>query len=160
MSKPRTPARKKTACPARALGYSPITTGFAFLPLLATPRSRCRRRLTSARSVRYVRDLIRVPRSRADVPAVRDFTAQVRERLPAAAEHAALARCRRHGVFSVIHVAARQLLHPEVHDEPVPPYQKNPLAPSSRTAVIAQRRIRKTYCVNRTWSMSSFRSIG
>ena len=42
-------------------------------------------RLTSARSVRYVRVL----RPRADVPAVRDFTAEVRERLPAAAGHAA-----------------------------------------------------------------------
>jgi hypothetical protein len=46
-------------------------------------------RLTSARSVRYVRDLVRVLRPRADVPAVRDFTAEVRERLPAAAGHAA-----------------------------------------------------------------------
>ena len=46
-------------------------------------------RLTSARSVRYVRDLVRTLRPRADVPAVRDFTAEVRERLPAAAEHAA-----------------------------------------------------------------------
>ena len=42
-------------------------------------------RLTSARSVRYVRDLVRVLRPQADVPAVRDFTAEVRERLPAAA---------------------------------------------------------------------------
>ena len=42
-------------------------------------------RLTSARSVRYVRDLVRVLRPRADVAAVRDFTAEVRERLPAAA---------------------------------------------------------------------------
>ena len=46
-------------------------------------------RLTSARSVRYVRDLVRRLRPRADVPAVRDFTAEVRERLPAAAGHAA-----------------------------------------------------------------------
>ena len=46
-------------------------------------------RLTSARSVRYVRDLVRTLRPRADVPAVRDFTAEVRERLPAAAGHAA-----------------------------------------------------------------------
>jgi hypothetical protein len=46
-------------------------------------------RLTSARSVRYVRDLVRALRPRADVPAVRDFTAEVRERLPAAAGHAA-----------------------------------------------------------------------
>ncbi len=46
-------------------------------------------RLTSARSVRYVRDLVRVLRPQADVPAVRDFTAEVRERLPAAAGHAA-----------------------------------------------------------------------
>jgi hypothetical protein len=46
-------------------------------------------RLTSARSVRYVRDLVRILRPRADVPAVRDFTAEVRERLPAAAGHAA-----------------------------------------------------------------------
>jgi len=41
-------------------------------------------RLTSARSVRYVRDLVRTRRPRADVPSVRDFTAEVRERLPAA----------------------------------------------------------------------------
>jgi len=46
-------------------------------------------RLTSARSVHYVRDLARRLRPRADVPAVRDFTAEVRERLPAAAGHAA-----------------------------------------------------------------------
>jgi tetratricopeptide (TPR) repeat protein len=46
-------------------------------------------RLTSARSVRYVRDLVRTIRPRADVPAVRDFTAEVGERLPAAAGHAA-----------------------------------------------------------------------
>jgi hypothetical protein len=45
-------------------------------------------RLTSARSVRYVRDLVRRLRPRADVPAVRDFTAEVCERLPAAAGHA------------------------------------------------------------------------
>lgn len=46
-------------------------------------------RLTSARSVRYVRDLVRRLRPQADVPAVRDFMAEVRERLPAAAGHAA-----------------------------------------------------------------------
>ena len=46
-------------------------------------------RLTSARSVRYVRDLARRLQPRADVPAVRDFTAEVCERLPAAAGHAA-----------------------------------------------------------------------
>jgi hypothetical protein len=46
-------------------------------------------RLTSARSVRYLRDLVRALRPQADVPAVRDFTAEVRERLPAAAGHAA-----------------------------------------------------------------------
>ena len=46
-------------------------------------------RLTSARSVRYVRDLVRTLRPQADVPAVRDFTTEVRERLPAAAGHAA-----------------------------------------------------------------------
>lgn len=46
-------------------------------------------RLTSARSVHYVRDLVRRLRPRADVPAVRDFTAEVRERLPAVAGHAA-----------------------------------------------------------------------
>ena len=45
--------------------------------------------LTSARSVHYVRDLARRLRPRADVPAVRGFTAEVRERLPAAAGHAA-----------------------------------------------------------------------
>jgi hypothetical protein len=46
-------------------------------------------RLTSARSVRYVRDLVRVLRPRAGAAAVWDFTAEVRERLPAAAGHAA-----------------------------------------------------------------------
>jgi hypothetical protein len=45
-------------------------------------------RLNSARSIRYVRDLVRRLRHRADFPAVRDFTAEVRERLPAAAGHA------------------------------------------------------------------------
>ena len=45
-------------------------------------------RLTSARSVRYLRDLIRLLRPRADISAVRDFTVEVRERLPAAAGHA------------------------------------------------------------------------
>jgi tetratricopeptide (TPR) repeat protein len=45
-------------------------------------------RLTSARSVRYLRDLIRLLRPRTDNSAVRDFTAEVRERLPAAAGHA------------------------------------------------------------------------
>jgi hypothetical protein len=42
-------------------------------------------RLTSARSVPYVGDLVRTLRPRAGVPAVRDFTAEVRERLAAAA---------------------------------------------------------------------------
>ena len=46
-------------------------------------------RLTSARSVGYVRDLVRRLRPRADVPAVRDFTAEVAERLPEAAGRAA-----------------------------------------------------------------------
>jgi hypothetical protein len=46
-------------------------------------------RLTSARSVRYVRDVVRRLGPRADVPAVRDFTAEVRQRLPVAAGHAA-----------------------------------------------------------------------
>ena len=46
-------------------------------------------RHTSARSIRYVRDLVRALSPQADVPAVRDFTAEVRERLPAAAGHAA-----------------------------------------------------------------------
>ena len=41
-------------------------------------------RLSSARSVRYVRDLVRGLRARADIAAVRDFTAEVGERLPAA----------------------------------------------------------------------------
>ncbi|HEX3960031.1 MAG TPA: hypothetical protein VHZ03_25900 [Trebonia sp.] len=36
-----------------------------------------------------VRDLVRILRPQAEVPAVRDFTAEVRERLPAAAGHAA-----------------------------------------------------------------------
>jgi hypothetical protein len=42
-------------------------------------------RLTSARSVHYVRDLVRRLRPQAGVPAVQDFLAEVRERLPAAA---------------------------------------------------------------------------
>jgi tetratricopeptide (TPR) repeat protein len=46
-------------------------------------------RLTSARSVGYVRELVRRLRPRADVPAVREFTAEVAERLPAAAARAA-----------------------------------------------------------------------
>lgn len=46
-------------------------------------------RLSSARSVRYVRDLVHRLRPSGDVPAVRDFTAEVRERLPAAAGHVA-----------------------------------------------------------------------
>ncbi len=46
-------------------------------------------RLSSARSVRYVRDLVRRLRPRADIPVVGDFTAEARERLPAAAGHAA-----------------------------------------------------------------------
>jgi hypothetical protein len=41
-------------------------------------------RLGSARSVRYVRDLVRRLRPHADIPAVRDFMAGVRDRLPAA----------------------------------------------------------------------------
>lgn len=46
-------------------------------------------RLTSARSVRYVRDLVRRLRPHANIPAVRDFMAEARERLPAAGKHAA-----------------------------------------------------------------------
>lgn len=46
-------------------------------------------RLTSARSVGYVRDLLRRLRPRAGVPVVRDFMAEVAERLPAAAGRAA-----------------------------------------------------------------------
>jgi hypothetical protein len=46
-------------------------------------------RLSSARSVRYVRDVARLLRPLASLPAVREFRAQVAERLPAAAEHAA-----------------------------------------------------------------------
>ena len=45
-------------------------------------------RLHSARSVRYVRDLARRLKLGADLPAIRDFTAEVRERLPAAAGNA------------------------------------------------------------------------
>ena len=80
----------------RAFNFSLLATAYA------AQASPCKRRpsggrgildltvrLTSARSVRYVRDLVRTLRPRADVPAVRDFTAEVRERLPAAAEHAA-----------------------------------------------------------------------
>ncbi len=43
----------------------------------------------SARSVRCVRDLTRRLRPYAAAPAVRDFTAEARERLPAEAGHAA-----------------------------------------------------------------------
>jgi hypothetical protein len=46
-------------------------------------------RLTSARSVRYIRDLVRRLRPQAGVPAVQDFMAEVRERLPGAAGHTA-----------------------------------------------------------------------
>lgn len=47
-------------------------------------------RLNSARSVRYVRDLVRRLRpGQTEVPAVRDFAAEVRERLPATAGPAA-----------------------------------------------------------------------
>ena len=47
-------------------------------------------RLNSARSVRYIRDLVRRLRpAQTDVPAVRDFAAEVRERLPATAGPAA-----------------------------------------------------------------------
>ena len=45
-------------------------------------------RLSSARSVRYLTDLVRQLQPGADVPAVRDFTVEVRERLPAAAARA------------------------------------------------------------------------
>jgi tetratricopeptide (TPR) repeat protein len=46
-------------------------------------------RLSSARSVRYVRDVARLLSPLTDVPAVREFTAEVADRLPAAAVHAA-----------------------------------------------------------------------
>jgi hypothetical protein len=46
-------------------------------------------RLSSARSIYYVRDLVKRLRPRTNVPAVRDFTAEVAERLPAAAGRAA-----------------------------------------------------------------------
>ncbi len=46
-------------------------------------------RLSSARSVRYVRDVARLLCPQASVPAVREFRAAVAERLPAAAERAA-----------------------------------------------------------------------
>ncbi len=46
-------------------------------------------RLTSGRSVRCVRDLVRRLLAQADVPAVRDFMTEVQERLPAAAGHVA-----------------------------------------------------------------------
>jgi hypothetical protein len=45
-------------------------------------------RLNSARSVRYVRDLTRMLRPHAALPAVRDFTEEVSARLPAAAGRA------------------------------------------------------------------------
>jgi hypothetical protein len=43
----------------------------------------------AALSARSGRDPVRTLRPRADVPAVRDFTAELRERLPAAAGHSA-----------------------------------------------------------------------
>lgn len=46
-------------------------------------------RLTSARSVRYVRDVARLLGPLDSVPAVRDFRSEVAERLPAPAGHAA-----------------------------------------------------------------------
>jgi hypothetical protein len=46
-------------------------------------------RLSSARSVRYIRDLTRMLKPHAAVPAVRDFITEVSGRLPAAAGHAA-----------------------------------------------------------------------
>jgi len=46
-------------------------------------------RLSSARSVRYVRGVARQLRPHASVPAVRDFRAEVAERLPGPAGHAA-----------------------------------------------------------------------
>ena len=46
-------------------------------------------RLSSARSVRYLRDLTRLLRPCAAVPAVRDFMTEVSQKLPAAAGHAA-----------------------------------------------------------------------
>jgi tetratricopeptide (TPR) repeat protein len=46
-------------------------------------------RLDYARSVRYIRDLTRMLKPHAAVPAVRDFTDEVTQRLPAAAGHAA-----------------------------------------------------------------------
>jgi tetratricopeptide (TPR) repeat protein len=46
-------------------------------------------RLSSARSVRSVRDVVRRLRPYAALPAVLDFTTEVQERLPAAAAHAA-----------------------------------------------------------------------
>jgi Aldolase/RraA len=39
-----------------------------------------------------------------------------------------LARCRRRRILAVIDIAARQLPHPPVHDEPVAAYQQHPLA--------------------------------
>ncbi len=47
------------------------------------------RRLSSARSVRYVRDVAQLLRPQASVPVVREFRAEVAERLPASAEPAA-----------------------------------------------------------------------
>jgi hypothetical protein len=45
-------------------------------------------RLSSARSIRYVRDVARLLRPQGSAPAVREFTAQVADRMPAAAGHA------------------------------------------------------------------------
>src|SRR5229473_2528098 len=67
-------------------------------------------RLTSARSVGYVRELVR--------------------RLRAASGFLLNLACRGGGrVLAVIDVAARRLLHPAVHDEPVP--QIGPRCPTS-----------------------------
>ena len=46
-------------------------------------------RLSSARSVRYVRDVARLLRPQAAVPAVREFRAEIADRLPVAAGHTA-----------------------------------------------------------------------
>jgi hypothetical protein len=44
--------------------------------------------IRSARSLRYVRDLQRALRPAADTPVVRELTARVAQRLPAASAHA------------------------------------------------------------------------
>jgi len=76
-------------------------------------------------------------RSYADAcPPQQDMTNSMpRGRQPVSSSHLAGSRSGR--VFPVVHVAARQLPDPAVHDEPVPPHQQDPVA-----GVIQDRRHR------------------